>query len=213
LTRHEFLAQLHELLRPATYLEVGVQAGGSLALAAYSQLAIGVDPYPLINQSGNQQIYPVFSREFFGAKPDLPPVDLAFIDGSHLFEDALWDFAHIEKYLHAKSVVVFDDILPYNEAIANREQPPGDWTGDVWKCTHALLKHRPDLTVFEVNTLYTGSLLVYGFGNGSFFRSEVEKIITEYINITGVPPTVLDRTYALTPEDAIKELTNWQRSL
>lgn len=217
MTRHEFLAQLHELLRPATYLEVGVQTGVSLALAVHSELAIGIDPQPMVAATGNQKIYPVRSNDFFN-DPDVMEmmnrevIDMAFIDGSHLFEDAMWDFAHVEKYCHPGSVVVFDDILPYNEAIANREQPPGDWTGDVWKCTHALIKHRPDLTVLEVNTLYTGSLLVYGFGNGSFFRSEVEDIIAEYINITGVPQAVLDRTYAVTPEAAIEGLIEWRAS-
>lgn len=221
LSKYEFLAQLHELLRPHVYLEVGVQTGASLALAAYSELAIGVDPAPLVNQSGNQRIVPMKSEVFFN---DLGMVsqtfdgwahgiDLAYIDGSHLFEDAFWDFAHIEKYCHEGSVIVFDDVLPYNEAIANREQPPGDWTGDVWKCTHALIKHRPDLTVIEVDTTSTGSLLVYGLGNGSFFRQEVENIIAEYMPITGVPSNVINRTYAVPTTEAIEGLVEWRASL
>ena len=213
MTKYEFLAKLHELLRPKVYLEVGVQTGASLALAAYSELAIGVDPYPLINATGNQQIHAMKSNDFFngmmGVTHDAPVIDLAYIDGSHLFEDAIWDFAHIEKYCHSGSVVVMDDILPYNEAIANREQPPGDWTGDVWKCTHALIKHRPDLHVYEVDTVSTGTLLVYGFGNGSFFRQEVEAIIEEYLPITGVPAATIDRTYAVSTEKAIEDLTTW----
>lgn len=214
-TKYEFLAKLHELLRPKIYLEVGVQTGASLALAAYSELAIGIDPYPLVNESGKQVIYRMTSNEFFDRRSDVMDsprreVDLAYIDGSHLFEDAIWDFAHIEKYCHEKSVVVMDDILPYNEAIANREQPPGDWTGDVWKCTHALIKHRPDLHVFEVDTATTGTLLVYGFGNGSFFRQEVEKIIEEYLPITGVPTATIDRTYAVSTDKAIEELLTWR---
>lgn len=218
MTKYEFLAKLHELLRPTTYLEVGVQTGASLALAAFSKLAIGIDPQPLVNQSGNQQIHAMKSNEFFdrafavGLEYVGPSIDLAYIDGSHLFEDAMWDFAHIEKYCNAGSVVVLDDILPYSAAIAEREQPPGDWTGDVWKCTHALIKHRPDLHVYEVDTATTGSLLVYGFGGGSFFRQEVEHIIEEYLPITGVPQAVIDRTYAVDPVKAIEELTQWRAS-
>jgi hypothetical protein len=217
LTKYEFLAKLHELLRPKVYLEVGVQTGASLALAAYSELAIGIDPYPLVNATGNQRIYPIKSNDFFNELPgltdldfDSTKIDMAYIDGSHLFEDAIWDFAHIEKYCHPGSVVVMDDILPYNEAIANREQPPGDWTGDVWKCTHALIKHRPDLHVYEVDTVSTGTLLVYGFGNGSFFRQEVEHIIEEYLPITGVPAATIERTYAVSTEKAIEDLMEWR---
>ena len=36
-------------------------------------------------------------------------MDLAFIDGLHLFEFSLRDFMNVEKLAHPGSVVVFDD--------------------------------------------------------------------------------------------------------
>jgi cephalosporin hydroxylase len=215
MTRHEFLAKLHGLLRPSTYLEVGVQAGHSLALAAYSNVAIGIDPYPLITASGNQVIFSETSDHYFNNFPGLQPgqIDLAFIDGSHLFEDALKDFANIEQYCHSGSVVVFDDILPYNQTIAGRDIIAGDWTGDVWKVTQILMARRPDLYVMEVDTSPTGTLLVYGLNESSrFTATELDAVINAYLPLVEVPQGALDRSYAVSPEKAIEELMTWRAS-
>jgi hypothetical protein len=214
MTRHEFLAKLHELLRPSTYLEVGVQSGHSLALAAYSNVAIGIDPYPLIAASGNQVIFSETSDHYFNNFSGLRPgqIDFAFIDGSHLFEDALKDFANIEQYCHSGSVVVFDDVLPYNQTIASRDIIPGDWTGDVWKVTQILMARRPDLHVFEVDTSPTGTLLVYGFSDVTFSGHELEQVIDAYMPLTEVPQGAIDRSYAVSPEKAIEELMAWRAS-
>src|SRR5262245_53047739 len=107
---------LHDLLKPKVYLEVGVQYGLSLDLAYAAEVAIGIDPNPLRGPNGNEQIFTMTSDEYFGTMDQLP-IDFAFIDGSHLYEDALKDFINIAALCHEKSVVVFDDVLPYNEAI------------------------------------------------------------------------------------------------
>jgi hypothetical protein len=39
----------------------------------------------------------------------IPPVDLAFIDGGHSYETVAADWANIQRFLHAGSVVYFDD--------------------------------------------------------------------------------------------------------
>jgi hypothetical protein len=214
-TRHEFLAALHELLRPKVYLEVGVQHGTSLALAAYSDVAIGVDPQPLVNfglggfGKDHQVIYTMTSDEYFGshftAVPEL--IDLAFIDGSHLFEDALRDFMNIEQYCGPKSLVVFDDMLPYNSEIAARAQPPGDWTGDVWKVWSILEDYRGDLQIHAVDTFPTGTLVVFGFPGGDIHRnrliSRYHEIVADWSEDDAVPGYVLRRDNALHPESAL----------
>lgn len=154
---------VHAVRQPSTYLEVGVQFGTSLALATGAQTAIGIDPRPLAHPSGNQQIFAMTADDYFQyyADPELS-IDFAFIDGSHIFEDALRDFINVEMHSHENTVVVFDDMLPYNNDIAVRAPLPGDWTGDVWKLFPVLNKYRPDLKIALVDTSPTGTMLVWG---------------------------------------------------
>lgn len=173
MTRHEFLQTLHELLQPKVYLEIGVQHGWSLQLSK-AALSIGVDPNPLISvpqikhqMQGEVRIAPITSDEFFANHDETStgvftsrPIDLAFIDGMHLVENALRDFANVEKYSHDRSVIVFDDVLPTTVAMATREQCPGDWTGDVWRVYDILRERRPDLVLLLVDTQPTGVLVV-----------------------------------------------------
>lgn len=167
-TRHQFLTALHELLRPKVYLEVGVQFGLSLDLAVYSEVAIGIDPAPHTWAKGNQLLFTMTSEQYF-AQETLPfQIDLAFIDGSHLWEDAYQDFLNVVKLVGPKSVIVFDDVLPYNEAIAGREPLPGDWTGDVWRTMISVenaAKSR-GVKTFRVNTFPTGTFVVWDFAHG-----------------------------------------------
>lgn len=169
-TRHQFLTMLHDLLRPHVYLEIGVQYGLSLNLAVHSEWAIGVDPEPLVEATGKQSIYKMTSAEYFNFPLDNAPdqVDLAFIDGSHLWEDAALDFLEIIKLCGPQSVIVFDDVLPYNKEIAGREPLPGDWTGDVWRTMlniESMAKER-GVNTARVNTFPTGTFAVWGLAEG-----------------------------------------------
>ena len=97
------LARVHEHVRPATYLEVGVSRGESLQLVGPGTLALGIDPEPHVDFAlgANQKVFVQTSDEFF-ARADVPallggrPLDMAFIDGMHHFEYALRDFMNIE---------------------------------------------------------------------------------------------------------------------
>jgi hypothetical protein len=227
MTRHEFLAALHKVLQPKVYLEIGVQYGSSLVLAEAAQVAYGIDPNPLLfaapqNQLPNQDIHSVTSDEFFqwvswsGSNP-LPPIDLAFIDGSHLVEDAVVDFVNVQKHMRPGGVIVFDDVLPYNEAIAAREQPPGDWTGDVWKCyfilgemyTNHLISSEPIL----VNTWPTGTMVLLNveptLSLGSRY-SDKEYIRQFFEHVSPVPGTILNRTHAVHPDHVLEKLRERQ---
>jgi len=204
-TRHEFLAQLHDLLRPKVYLEIGVHTGQSLRLAQFSEHAFGVDPNPMVGQPpANSVIMPMTSDEFFEKRRFfLPPINLAFIDGMHLFENALTDFYNTEQRMAPGGVIVLDDVLPYNQAIAERVQPPGDWTGDVWKVWYALQVQRPDLEAYLVNTEPTGTMVIINPEPGYSWDPDT---FWDWSTGDTVPPAILNRVFAVTPADILEML-------
>jgi hypothetical protein len=169
LRRHELLQGLHEVLQPRTYFEIGVREGYSLKLSRVPSVA--VDPFYDVKAELQCDVHLVrttsdefFAREHPFAHFEKPLVDLAFIDGMHLSEFALRDFMNTERYCHAGSVIVFDDMLPRNEIEAGRGRvgsaATGAWAGDVFKVIDSLRKIRPDLIVLELDTVPTGTLMV-----------------------------------------------------
>jgi hypothetical protein len=204
LNRHEFLTALHAVLKPKIYLEVGVQHGTSLKLAHAAETAIGIDPHPLCGPAGNQVIFKMTSDEYFQQADLLAPIDLAFIDGMHLFEYALRDFANVERYCHHfSSVIILDDVLPYNQAIAAREQPPGDWTGDVWKVYFLLRMYRPDLTLQLVDTSPTGTLVVTDLNPGVYVNWHKDLV---WGSGDIVPTEIIERERVFHPSVVINDI-------
>ena len=207
--RYEFLAALHEVVRPSTYLEVGVHTGMSLAQAAGATVAIGVDPNPLTQATGNQTIYTMMADDFFAyvINPNVV-IDLAFIDGMHLAEFALRDFLNVERHSHPRTVVAFDDVLPYNQAIAVRDQPPGDWTGDVWK-VYQTLEDLDMYNVILVDTTPTGIMLVTGLRQRNPELSALEVFAHPNGPLTHeapVPEHIINRSGAVSPDVALKKI-------
>jgi methyltransferase family protein len=191
-TRYQFLAMLHEVLQPKTYLDIGVQNGHSLALAHAGTTAYAVDPD--LRSTGvtyNDAIRATVhwaempSDLFFASRevdPMPEPVDFASIDGMHLFEYALRDFMGCEKWAAPGCVVAFDDVSPYSSLIATRVQPPGDWTGDVWKVRPILAEMRPDLTTVLVDTFPTGTLLVWDLDpTNTVLREHYDTIVAKWL--------------------------------
>lgn len=214
--RHDFLRSLHELLRPATYLEIGVQTGRSLALAIPPTKAIAVDPEPQISVpiTVPYALYPMTSDKYFhvdeitGITPSAHgPIDLAFIDGMHLFEYALRDFMGVERHARpdGRTVAVFDDVLPYSPDIAGRTPLPGDWAGDVWKIVNALQSTRADLRFILVDVDPTGVLVVLNLDPASTTLSAVyEHLHAIYANDQEqLPAHQLNRDYAAQPDRAL----------
>jgi len=208
-TRHQLLTMLHDLLKPPVYLEVGVQYGLSLNLAVHSEWAIGIDPEPMVQATGKQSIYKMTSNEYFdfpqGNDPD--QVDLAFIDGSHLWQDALRDFINISRLCGPNSVVVFDDVLPYTQEMASREMVPGDWTGDVWAAMVLIEQEAMAhglLSTARINTFPTGTFAVWDFGHGDLTGWFDDAFRLENPNL--VPADVLYRFGALEAEDVVHRI-------
>lgn len=234
-TRHEFLAELHVRQEPIVYLEIGVQTGTSLRLAHESRWAIGIDP---VLQAHPLRLPPNFyqwgmtSDEYFGDSERTPAhwgaryntlgtylthplVDLAFIDGMHLIENALRDFLNVEKLCAPDAIIVFDDVLPRNSREAAREQCPGDWTGDVWKIYSILHRYRPFLELTLVDTEPTGLLVVRGVDTPRDDHSlarHFDEIIKKYMDFpsevlpNAIFRSVLRREYAFTPEAALNRI-------
>lgn len=207
MTRHEFLKALHRLLRPQTYLEVGVQHGWSLQLSEASVWSIGIDPNPLPEAyklcNDKVIIWDRTSDDFFESPSVVGGlvIDFAFIDGMHLYEYALRDFANIEKHAHERTVVVFDDVLPTTQEMAVREICPGDWTGDVWRVYDHLLAWRADLVLTLVDTEPTGTLVVTHLDPNREIRDPVT-----YWRPHTVPAYILDRRHAWAPELVLQQL-------
>ncbi|MBA2241532.1 MAG: DUF563 domain-containing protein [Chthoniobacterales bacterium] len=162
------LKSCHEILRPDLYVEIGVKYGKSMLLA--SCRAVGIDPVP--RKKGplpnlKAEIHTATSDAFF-ANPRLhkviPPgtIDLAFIDGMHLFEFALRDFINIEKNSHSRTVVVIDDVCPRNALEAMPDWLVQSWAGDIWKLIVCLRRFRPELEVVVTDAHPTGIALVAG---------------------------------------------------
>jgi hypothetical protein len=212
----DFLRRLHDALEPATYLEIGIRRGDSLALARGK--AVGVDPaYRLKTEiPETARLFRQTSDEYFDRRQPLKPfggerVDLAFIDGMHLFEFALRDFMGVERLSRWTSVAVFDDIFPADAEMAARDRRTHVWTGDVYKILDTLGRHRPDLICLRVDTEPTGLLLVLGLDPGStVLMDRYDRILegTVVRDPQDVPAEVIERRGALEPE-AVLEAGVW----
>ena len=93
---------------------------------------MGVDPQPLLGADDplSRHVEVATSDAFFaGPRPrELfggHPVDLAFIDGMHLFEFALRDFSNVEALAGPGTVIVLHDCLPPDAGTAARERTVG----------------------------------------------------------------------------------------
>jgi hypothetical protein len=230
--RHDFLRRLHHVTAARNYLEIGVRDGTSLALSRVP--SIGIDPAFRITRPIRADVHLVretsdafFARRdplghlrsarnplknvrrgrpLFGRYLGRPTLDLAFIDGMHLFEYALRDFMNVEKYAGWASAIAFDDMLPRNADEAARDRHTGAWAGDVYKVIPVLHKYRPDLTVIQVDTKPTGTVVVLGADpTNTVLGEHYDEIAAEWVvnDPQDVPDWILDRRQAIRPKDLL----------
>jgi glycosyltransferase involved in cell wall biosynthesis/tetratricopeptide (TPR) repeat protein len=164
---YAWLERFHRFLSPAPVIEIGVAEGASLALVPPRTMAIAVDPNPRLTQPlwAETHIFHETSEAFFArGGPDAllagRPLGVGFIDGLHLYEQALRDFIHLEAYCDSRSVILLHDTLPLDEATQSRARDTGFHTGDVWKIVLCLKHYRPDLEIFTIATPRTGLTVV-----------------------------------------------------
>ncbi len=183
------LSRLHRHLQPAGYAEIGVATGASMALAEADTHCVGIDPCPRVtaNIAARARLYPVTSDDFFARynlleELGVERLDLAFIDGLHLFEQALKDFINLEKYAHPGTVVMIHDCYPPTELSAARDRVMAYWAGDVWRMIPLLVKYRPDLKVGVIPSLPSGLGMVTGLDAGSTLLEErFDEIVAEFM--------------------------------
>jgi hypothetical protein len=176
--KHEVvMAAMHRILRPETYLEIGIEKGETLRAARCP--TIGIDPGYVIEQEviANKPeclLYRMTSDAFFERHDPAVllgrDIDFAFLDGMHEFEFLLRDFINVERSCHRRSVVALHDCIPADLYLARRDrsdeslratsQLQGGWCGDVWKVVHILRQYRPDLRVEAFDAAWTGLVTV-----------------------------------------------------
>ena len=160
----DVLRELHAILKPKVYLEIGVRNGASLSLAAGAAIAIDPDPHPaLAIKNSAVELHRCTSDDyfFFAAKdPGHPLADFAFIDGMHLAENVYRDFMNVERLMHPDGVIVVDDVFPNHPLQASRSRQSQVWTGDVWRFVELLANKRPDLQLTWVDADPSGLLII-----------------------------------------------------
>jgi hypothetical protein len=208
MNRHELLSELHERLAPRSYLEIGINDGRGLARSRTRTIGVDPDFKVRVDLACDLQLVKATSDDFF-ARPEpiawFPDgvIDLAFIDGMHLFEYALRDFINTERLCGPASVIVLDDMLPRSNEEAARDRHTVFWTGDVFKVAAVLAKYRPELVVVPLDTEPTGLLLVAGLDPTSTVLADAyDAILAEFgaEDPQVVPEEILHRKAAADPD-------------
>jgi hypothetical protein len=195
------LRQLHELVRPDSYFEIGVSEGATLALARCPAVAVdpAMQPRPAaLSGRPITHLFRMTSDEFFRTCdlhtffPD--GVDFAFLDGMHRFEFLLRDFIGTERFCRKGSVVVLHDCHPVNVEMTEREHRLDArkdratrkwWTGDVWKILPTLRKYRPDLFMTILDCPPTGLVVVTNLDPASTaLRNSYDEIVSQHMPMT-----------------------------
>jgi predicted O-methyltransferase YrrM len=186
----DVLRRVHELIKPQSYLEIGVETGATLALARGAQRAVGIDPDSSKLRAElvppNARVFHETSDEFFERQTRAQalgphPLDLAFIDGMHWFEYALRDFLHVEAWSTPTGTVILHDCLPLFPLTASRERRTKFWVGDVWKVVSILREYRPELRIKIVATAPSGLCVVRGLDPTSrVLADRLDEIIERY---------------------------------
>jgi hypothetical protein len=187
---YAWLDRFYTATAPETVIEIGVFDGASLARVRPPTLAIGVDPNPNVSHplTAETHIFPETSDAFFARHgPDAllagHPLGIGFIDGLRLYEQALKDFINLERYCGPRSVILFHNTIPLDEATQDRARETQFHTGDVWKTVLCLKHYRPDLDIFTIPTPWTGLTVVTGLDPTSrVLADRYEEAVAQFID-------------------------------
>lgn len=189
----EFLGQYVPICGARSYFEIGVNIGKSLRRIDLP--TVGVDPKfmfrdDIMGAKPELHLFQTTSDDFFRTR-DLKAffpagVDLAFLDGMHLFEFLLRDLINTEKAMSRSGTIFIHDCLPVNAEMAERQRRPGQrrdvelksyWTGDVWKLIPILQHYRPDLEITLIDCAPTGLVRLRNLNPESKVLSDVYETV------------------------------------
>lgn len=206
---YQLLDYAHKFLKPQSYIEIGVSTGKSIALARKGTVAVGVDPNAannadhffhspevdptLISMTSNNFFKSVNLISLFGTST----FDMAFIDGLHVFEQALMDFIHLENISKKDSVIFIHDCLPVNPIVAERVRQTGFWVGDVWRVIPCLKAVRPDLEIVTFPASPSGLAIVTGLDSSSRLLSQQFDAIVAHFLTMSLPESFEERRIML----------------
>ncbi|MEM7490172.1 MAG: class I SAM-dependent methyltransferase [Pseudomonadota bacterium] len=211
------LGALHDILKPACYLEVGTFRGRSLSLCQGDYVA--VDPQfkikaPACPEGARRMfLFQMTSDDFFAsdfaARNDIR-FDLAFLDGLHHCDALLRDFMGAEKLMAPDGVIALHDCCPTTTEMTGREMTEGLWTGDVWKTVRILRERRPDLRIDVTTARPTGLALVRNLDPTSeVLDACYEEVVAEAL-ATPTSDADLDAYYDATdlrdPREVLREM-------
>lgn len=198
-----WLKEAEQILEPRIYFEVGTWRGDSLRMIGCD--AVCVDPNfdictDVLKRRRNTHFFQGTSDQFFAdlaAVVRLFPngIDLAFLDGLHLYEVLLRDFTNTEHFATERTMIVLHDCLPLNARMAERKRRSGDetepreirglWTGDVWKVALILRRYRPDLCISYVDCPPTGLVVCTGLDpRNRTLNERYQDIVREFEGMT-----------------------------
>lgn len=214
------IARLHELVDPDWYLEIGTDQGASLVLA--SCRAIAIDPEfrlagpvwenkPALHmfQDTSDAVFASGEVAKLGAK-----IDVAFIDGMHLFEFVLRDFINVERMMSPDGVIILHDVVPIGAASSARDWDKSRtraWTGDVWKITEILRARRPDLRIDVLDARPSGLAVVRGLDPTSErLEHELASIVDDYLGAELDPDRRKEFVASLDMQPAEGFLDSWR---
>ena len=170
LTRMQIINALIEKKGYANYLEIGVQTGKCLFEIKVKN-KIAVDPeFKLQNwrklfnfgKNKDNKYFELTSDDFFESHGDMLSemggLDIAFIDGLHIYEQTNKDVANCLKYLNKNGIILMHDCNPptadaetrawtYDEFREKTNNRGYLWCGDVWKTLAYYKASRRDLEV------------------------------------------------------------------
>jgi tetratricopeptide (TPR) repeat protein len=197
----DVLRRVHELVRPRSYLEIGIETGATLALAHGCERVIGIDPDRTKLRADlvppRARVFHETSDDFFAqhTRTELlgsARLELSFIDGMHWFEYALRDFIHVEAWSEPGGTIILHDCLPVFPLTASRERRTKFWVGDVWKVVSILRELRPDLRIKIVATAPSGLCVVRGLDPGSRVLADALADVVERYRDLPFPAAALE---------------------
>lgn len=202
---YHLLHKAHAALRPRRYIEIGICSGRSLALIGAGTSAIGVDPMTAVPEQqffhspeAAPRLFQMKSNDFFQQglmekEWGKEPFDMAFIDGLHVFEQALMDFVNLERRSGPDSVIFLHDCLPVSIIGAERERCSMVWTGDVWKVISCLKAVRPDLEIITVPVRPSGLAIIRNLDrNSKVLASQFDAVVGHFMMAT-LPEDMTER--------------------